>query len=215
MKRIAILGSTGSIGRSTLSVAESYPDRFQIVTLAAGSNLDAAFERADARDLGQIGRARDGDALESATAGKGEDLRAFGAGLPEERKRETEILDGQPGLFGEAVRRQIIGVAPRRRLADLDEPLLDAALEVGVDEPEGDTEFGSQTPLRLAAVALDRLEQTQHDALVVLVRPLVLGNTRHLPPTRQRPSYYVHAMNVKPYVHRMNACTSLDTKDFL
>ena len=46
MKRIAILGSTGSIGRSTLSVAESYPDRFQIVTLAAGSNLDSAFEQA-------------------------------------------------------------------------------------------------------------------------------------------------------------------------
>ena len=46
MKRIAILGSTGSIGRSTLSVAESYPDRFQIVTLAAGSNLDAALEQA-------------------------------------------------------------------------------------------------------------------------------------------------------------------------
>jgi 1-deoxy-D-xylulose-5-phosphate reductoisomerase len=45
-KRIAILGSTGSIGRSTLSVAESYPDRFQIVALAAGSNLEAAFEQA-------------------------------------------------------------------------------------------------------------------------------------------------------------------------
>jgi len=46
MKRIAILGSTGSIGRSTLRVAESYPERFQIVTLAAGGNLDAAFEQA-------------------------------------------------------------------------------------------------------------------------------------------------------------------------
>jgi 1-deoxy-D-xylulose-5-phosphate reductoisomerase len=46
MKRIAILGSTGSIGRSTLSVAESYPDRFQISTLAAGSNLEAAFQQA-------------------------------------------------------------------------------------------------------------------------------------------------------------------------
>ena len=46
MRRIAILGSTGSIGRSTLSVAESYPDRFQIVALAAGSNLEAAFEQA-------------------------------------------------------------------------------------------------------------------------------------------------------------------------
>ena len=46
MKRIAILGSTGSIGRSTLSVAESYPDRFEIVTLAVGRNLEAAFEQA-------------------------------------------------------------------------------------------------------------------------------------------------------------------------
>jgi len=46
MKRISILGSTGSIGRSTLSVVESYPERFQIVALAAGRNLDAAFEQA-------------------------------------------------------------------------------------------------------------------------------------------------------------------------
>ena len=46
MKHIAILGSTGSIGRSTLRVAESYPERFQITTLAAGSNIDSAFEQA-------------------------------------------------------------------------------------------------------------------------------------------------------------------------
>jgi len=46
MKRIAILGSTGSIGRSTLSVAESYPDRFQVSTLAAGNNAELAFEQA-------------------------------------------------------------------------------------------------------------------------------------------------------------------------
>jgi 1-deoxy-D-xylulose-5-phosphate reductoisomerase len=46
MRRIAILGSTGSIGCSTLSVAESYPDRFQIVALAAGGNLETAFEQA-------------------------------------------------------------------------------------------------------------------------------------------------------------------------
>src|SRR5712675_2113610 len=46
MKRIAILGSTGSIGRSTLSVVERYPDRFQIATLAAGGNVEAAVEQA-------------------------------------------------------------------------------------------------------------------------------------------------------------------------
>src|ERR1700681_2365125 len=46
MKRIAILGSTGSIGRSTLSVVESYPDRFRVSTLAAGNNAELAFEQA-------------------------------------------------------------------------------------------------------------------------------------------------------------------------
>jgi 1-deoxy-D-xylulose-5-phosphate reductoisomerase len=46
MKRIAILGSTGSIGRSTLSVVESYPDRFEVAALAAGSNVEAALEQA-------------------------------------------------------------------------------------------------------------------------------------------------------------------------
>jgi 1-deoxy-D-xylulose-5-phosphate reductoisomerase len=43
MKRIAILGSTGSIGNSTLKICESYPDRFSVLTLAAGKNVEAAF----------------------------------------------------------------------------------------------------------------------------------------------------------------------------
>lgn len=62
MKHIAILGSTGSIGRSTLSVAESYPDRFQIVTLAAGSNLDAAYEQAKRWKPSVISMAAEADA---------------------------------------------------------------------------------------------------------------------------------------------------------
>jgi 1-deoxy-D-xylulose-5-phosphate reductoisomerase len=39
MKRIAILGSTGSIGRQCLSVVESLPGRFEVIALAAGSNV--------------------------------------------------------------------------------------------------------------------------------------------------------------------------------
>ncbi len=46
MKRIAILGSTGSIGKSTLNIVETFPDRFSIVTLAAGNNVELAFEQA-------------------------------------------------------------------------------------------------------------------------------------------------------------------------
>ncbi|MEO7920520.1 MAG: 1-deoxy-D-xylulose-5-phosphate reductoisomerase [Thermoanaerobaculia bacterium] len=39
MKRIALMGATGSIGDSALSVVASCPERFEIVAMAAGSNL--------------------------------------------------------------------------------------------------------------------------------------------------------------------------------
>jgi 1-deoxy-D-xylulose-5-phosphate reductoisomerase len=42
MKRLAILGSTGSIGQSTLSIVEQFPDRYSVTALAAGRNLDEA-----------------------------------------------------------------------------------------------------------------------------------------------------------------------------
>ena len=45
MKRIAILGSTGSIGRQCLSVVESLAGRFEVVALAAGSNIPLVTEQ--------------------------------------------------------------------------------------------------------------------------------------------------------------------------
>ena len=45
MKRIAILGSTGSIGRSALAVADAHPDRLSIVGLAAGENAELLAEQ--------------------------------------------------------------------------------------------------------------------------------------------------------------------------
>jgi 1-deoxy-D-xylulose-5-phosphate reductoisomerase len=46
MKNISILGSTGSIGCSTLSIAEAYPERFRITALAAGSNTEQVLAQA-------------------------------------------------------------------------------------------------------------------------------------------------------------------------
>ncbi len=40
-QRVAILGSTGSIGRSTLDVIAAHPDRFEVVALAASRNAAA------------------------------------------------------------------------------------------------------------------------------------------------------------------------------
>jgi 1-deoxy-D-xylulose-5-phosphate reductoisomerase len=50
VKRIAILGSTGSIGQSALAVVDAHPDRLAVVGLAAGENAD--------RLAGQIARYR-------------------------------------------------------------------------------------------------------------------------------------------------------------
>jgi 1-deoxy-D-xylulose-5-phosphate reductoisomerase len=41
MRKLSILGSTGSIGQSSLSVVDSLKDQFQVVALAAGKSLDA------------------------------------------------------------------------------------------------------------------------------------------------------------------------------
>jgi 1-deoxy-D-xylulose-5-phosphate reductoisomerase len=46
LKRLTILGSTGSIGQSTLSIVEQFPERYQVAALAAGRNVDEAFAQA-------------------------------------------------------------------------------------------------------------------------------------------------------------------------
>ena len=45
MKKVAILGSTGSIGTSTLNVIEANPEVFSITLLAADSNIETIFEQ--------------------------------------------------------------------------------------------------------------------------------------------------------------------------
>jgi 1-deoxy-D-xylulose-5-phosphate reductoisomerase len=45
LKRLAILGSTGSIGTSTLSIVEQFPERYSVAALAAGRNVDEAFKQ--------------------------------------------------------------------------------------------------------------------------------------------------------------------------
>ena len=44
-RRIAVLGSTGSIGRQTLDVVRAYPERFQVVALAAHGSVGALVEQ--------------------------------------------------------------------------------------------------------------------------------------------------------------------------
>ncbi len=45
MKKVAIIGSTGSIGRQTLNVIRRYPDEFKVVSLAGGINAELLKEQ--------------------------------------------------------------------------------------------------------------------------------------------------------------------------
>ena len=85
MKALAILGSTGSIGRSTLSIVESYPDRFRVVSLAAGRNLEAAREQVRRWRPRVISMATEADAAE---------LRSR---LSADNLRDLEVLHGSAG----------------------------------------------------------------------------------------------------------------------
>jgi 1-deoxy-D-xylulose-5-phosphate reductoisomerase len=81
MIRVAVLGSTGSVGRSTLEVIERHPDRFQVVALAANQAVDALASQVQ----------RHAPAVAVLTGGNG--LTASG-GLPEAR-----WLEGREALL--------------------------------------------------------------------------------------------------------------------
>ena len=83
MKKLAVLGSTGSIGVSTLSIVEQFPDQFQVVALAAGKNLVKLKE--------QIGQFKP-TLVSVSSAADAQDLRRQ---LPHFR---GEILYGESGL---------------------------------------------------------------------------------------------------------------------
>ena len=46
MKRIVVLGSTGSIGRQTLDIVRAFPDEFEVVGLAGGNNVELLTQQA-------------------------------------------------------------------------------------------------------------------------------------------------------------------------
>src|SRR5262249_3538722 len=82
--------------------------------------------------------------------------------LPEKSERIGKILDRKARLFGEALRREIISVSPRRCATDLDEAFFDTTLEVGVDQTKRDAELRGEQPLGLRAVLLHSVEQAEH-----------------------------------------------------
>ena len=87
MKHLAILGSTGSIGQTALSVVDAHPDRLRVAALAAGDNAGLLAE--------QVARYRPW-VVAMATAEGADRLRVACGG------NEVEILGGTDGLVAVA-----------------------------------------------------------------------------------------------------------------
>ncbi len=87
MTRVAILGSTGSIGQSALAVVAAHPDRLRVVALAAGENIARFVEQVQAFAPDTIAMS-----TPRAMADAVERLRGFGSGQP------ARALSGPEGL---------------------------------------------------------------------------------------------------------------------
>src|ERR1044071_4694496 len=90
MQQVAILGSTGSIGRNTLDVIDRLAPRFKVVALSAGANTELLAEQV-ARYQPEIVSVSEPAHAKQLT----ERLRALGVKLP-------EIKDGMDGMLAVA-----------------------------------------------------------------------------------------------------------------
>jgi 1-deoxy-D-xylulose-5-phosphate reductoisomerase len=87
MKNISILGSTGSIGVSTLEIIAAYPDRFKVVALSAGRNLELLCRQIEAFSPEMVAVISEESARELRSMLKG---------------KKPEILHGVPGMIAVA-----------------------------------------------------------------------------------------------------------------
>ena len=73
-KRVALLGSTGSIGRQTLQIARMFPERIDIVALAAGRNAELLNQQVEAFHPKIASLAAEGPSLEEIASSPEVDL---------------------------------------------------------------------------------------------------------------------------------------------
>ncbi|MBM3320696.1 MAG: 1-deoxy-D-xylulose-5-phosphate reductoisomerase [Candidatus Eisenbacteria bacterium] len=127
--RIVLLGSTGSIGKNVLRVVDEFPDRFLIVALAAGSDVESLAEQIARYRPERAALAREEDALRAASR-TGAPVFAGEAGLLElvERTRGEILVNAIVGAAG--LRPTLAAIGRFRRIALANKESLVAAGEI-------------------------------------------------------------------------------------
>lgn len=93
MKRIAILGSTGSIGTQALEVVQSHPDQFSVEVLTAHSNATLLIDQALRFRPNVVVIADTGRLQEVKSALEGEDIKVYGGTPAIAQVMEMESID--------------------------------------------------------------------------------------------------------------------------
>jgi 1-deoxy-D-xylulose-5-phosphate reductoisomerase len=154
VKRLAILGSTGSIGRQGLEVAERHPDRLRVVALAGGADLEALCEQARrvSPEAVALERPSDPDQARAALAGCVPQARIeLGSGAAArmiERARPDQVLNGIVGAAGLTPSLAALGTGARLALANKETlvvggALIEAALAKGGELVPVDSEHSA------------------------------------------------------------------------
>jgi 1-deoxy-D-xylulose-5-phosphate reductoisomerase len=140
MRSIAVLGSTGSIGRSTLEVVDAFPEHLQVVGLAAGANISLLAEQV-ARyrpKLVSVRSQSDADALRSligagVEVAHGSEGACEVASMPEADTVVAGIVGaaGLPPVYTALRNGKRVGIANKEVLVAAGEVMTAAALQFG------------------------------------------------------------------------------------
>src|SRR5689334_11757611 len=137
MRTVSILGSTGSVGRSTLAVVDAFADSLKVVGLAAGGNVDLLAEQVEryAPELVSVRSAADVGALRARLTRKVEivcDASAV-ASMPSADVVIAAIVGaaGIPPVYAALVAGKRVGIANKEVLVAAGDAMTRAAAEHG------------------------------------------------------------------------------------
>jgi 1-deoxy-D-xylulose-5-phosphate reductoisomerase len=167
MKHLAILGSTGSIGTATLDVAARFPEKFAVVALAAGRNVELLTEQIRTWRPQLVGVASEADAATLRTRFPGVEIVAGPAG-----REAVATHDGATTVVSALV--GAVGLVPTWRAVSLGREVALANKETLV--AAGDLVMAAAAASGATVLPID----SEHNALHQALRAGAKGSVRRL-----------------------------------
>ncbi|USG67962.1 1-deoxy-D-xylulose-5-phosphate reductoisomerase [Brevibacillus ruminantium] len=153
MKRISLLGSTGSVGKSTLDVVAQHPEEFRVVALAGGTNVELLAEQVKQfqPELVSVGTTQGANELRERLGKRQVEIVCGNEGLEEVAKHPSSnfVMTAVVGSVGVAPTLaaieagKTIGLANKETLVSAGHIVMKAAKERGVSIIPVDSEHSA------------------------------------------------------------------------